>query len=155
MNCKLNGEIVNGIMKMNQRSFNLIDFYLILYNFFLIYSDDCCHCESLVMTYFKIEQDMLWIWFINYFSSESLVKLHYIQANSEGFNVNKLLAKKDFMKKFCFHFYQIKSTGTKGANFHEEIKLKIVDENGKNQGDNKLINNVNLYENNKNINLLL
>ena len=24
MNCKLNREIVNGVMKMNQRSFNLI-----------------------------------------------------------------------------------------------------------------------------------
>ena len=52
----------------------------------IIYSDDRCDFESIVLTYFKSEEDMLWIWFsyliyqIVFFHILGYFAL-YIQAN--------------------------------------------------------------------------
>ena len=65
----------------------------------IIYSDDRCSAESKVLTYFKSEEDMLWVWFQYLIYQLILIRIIgyfalYIQANYEKFNINKLLTRK-------------------------------------------------------------
>ena len=65
----------------------------------IIYSGDRCDGESKVLTYFKSEEDMLWVWFkhsiyqLIFFRILGYIAL-YIQANFEKFNFNKFFNSK-------------------------------------------------------------
>ena len=64
----------------------------------IIYTDDRCDFESKILTYFKSEEDKLWIWFkyliyqMIFFRILGFIAL-YIQANYEKFNFNKFFSK--------------------------------------------------------------
>ena len=65
----------------------------------IIYGDERCEFESNVLTYFKSEEDMLWVWFeyliyqLIFFRILGYIAL-YVQANHEKFNLKRFFMKK-------------------------------------------------------------
>ena len=74
----------------------------------IIYADDRCTGESKVITYFKSEEDMLWVWFEHSIYQLIIIRIIgyfalYIQANSETIWFNKLIIRNKSLEKL-FHF---------------------------------------------------
>ena len=105
----------------------------------IIYSDDRCDFESKILTYFKIEEDKLWILFqyliyqLIFFRVLCYFVL-YIQANYEQINF------KNFYRKF---------KPLKNLQFHRRITscFKVIHNNGSILDDDDKKSNVQIYIN--------
>ena len=98
----------------------------------IIYGDDRCDAESIIMTYFKSEQDMLWTWFRYLIYQLIVVRIIgyvalYIKANSGKFNDNKFGRKLfnfyHFFKKEEINLKEYKTKTNLPGNHHDQIIL--------------------------------
>ena len=123
----------------------------------IIYSDDRCDFESIVLTYFKSEEDMLWIWFsyliyqIIFFHILGYFAL-YIQANYKTFNFMNLFDKKKSLK-----MNQLEKTRTLIRYDHDDVAND--DENSdlidhlESNSDNKIL--LDSFDQNQNVDIKL
>ena len=117
----------------------------------IIYADDRCDFESKILTYFKSEEDKLWIWFkyliyqMIFFRILGFIAL-YIQANYEKFNFNKFFSKYKNLKGENIQLNQQKNSSKK---LKYENKAFVDDDNDKierkiqieNHCDNEILRN--------------